>query len=595
MSLTEDTIQNGVVVHELAPRNVPWTRIFATIGILAALGAVIALYYLRTYSGLTERDQIDIAQVARSVASGNGFSTRFIRPFNAGLMSEAIAPLPEVNHGPLYPLAIAVVFKLKGPSDQAVIWVSMAFMFLTLVGTYFLGQVLFDWRTGAFAAAMLGVSASTLRVGVGASEWPMAAFWLVLLMLTVAAHHKSTLRGTSRAGIVHPIIAGILVAMLFMTHHLLLFLSIPVAIYFGVTGDRRRQHLAVFAVVAVIAVGPWACRNAVKTGGSILGANAWDIMVDSKAFPGDTFYRSMDVASLGIARVVFFPIERFSSFSQKLMDGTSQVIRDCIPMLGLIISCFAVVSMLYRFKTPTANAARGLIYGLAPVLCMCIALFSLNRDALIMVAPAAAVFGCAYFFLLLDAKKLHPVFWRGVVIAVTILTSWSALTAIVRGPHEEANPMNEVTRLMAQGDNVGVTCMYTDVPWLAAWRSLKLIAVWLPRSDEDISQLSLDGLPMTVFVLTSESRKLPPDDTWYKLYTMKLQRDFVENPAKALQRIRAYGKTLGRSAEQAEMMKSFFRQSQRSAAVYDSIMGFKQADLGPLASDEIQVYERRDD
>ena len=40
----------------------------------------------------------------------------------------------------------------------------------------------------------------------------------------------------------------VLLALLYMTNHILLFLVIPLAIYFAATGERRRVHLIVFAV-----------------------------------------------------------------------------------------------------------------------------------------------------------------------------------------------------------------------------------------------------------------------------------------------------------------------------------------------------------
>ncbi|MEN6415879.1 MAG: glycosyltransferase family 39 protein [Armatimonadota bacterium] len=570
-----------------------WPRVFATVGIFVALGVVLSLYYVQAFSGLTQRDQIDIAQIARSVSSGGGFTTHFIRPFNVELLKNATSPLPEVNHGPLYPYAVAAVFKFMGPSEQAVVWVSMIFMFLTFAGTYLLGKMLFDWRTGIFAAANLGVGAAVLRVGIGASEWPMAAFWLVLLMMTVAAHHRRCMND-SGARIAFPIFAGVLIAALYMTNHALMILGIPIAVYFAVTGDKHWRDFAVFAVVAVIACGPWAYRNAVHTGGSILGANAWDVMVDTKIFPGDTFYRGVNDSVRGIARVVLYPMEQFSSFSEKLMDGTSDAVAEGIPMLGLIMLPFAVVSMLYRFKSPAANAVRGLFYGIVPALCFAIALFSLNRDAFVLVAPLAAVFGGAYFFLLLDAKKLHPVFQRGVIIAVMLLAFWPSLTMIVWGSHKTED-VDDVTRLLTHSDTLGIECLYTDVPWSAAWMSRSMVAVWLPRSDNDISEMDVEGFPMNVVILTPECRRLDINETWYKLYTMKLERQYIENPDEVLERIRAYGEELGRNSDDADMMKRFFRQNQRNANVYNSIMGFKQADLGLLATDQVQVYQRSDE
>ncbi|MEN6355765.1 MAG: glycosyltransferase family 39 protein [Armatimonadota bacterium] len=591
MSVAEGSRISKAKRLTLQDRGINWNHILAMVGIFVVLGAVMGGYYLQNHPWLTTRDQMDIAQISLNISTGKGFTTRFVRPFNAGLLKDVPAPLPEINHGPLYPYVVAAAFRYTQVSDQAVVRMSMIFGFLTLIATFILGRMLFDWRIGILAAVGMGTSVFVLQSATSASEWPMAAFWFVLLMLAIAAHHKNSLSGGGRAGYFYVVASAILICLLYMTHQALLFLFIPVALYFAVTGSRRIQHLVLFMMVTAIAVAPWAYRNAELTGGSILGANAWDIMADTSEFPGNTFYRSIDAAGRGIAGVLLYPMEHFSSFSQKLMAGTSGAVGDMLSILGMVILPLAVVSMLYKFKSPSANAVRGVLYVLAPIFLMCIALFSLGNNALILIAPAASVFGSAYLFLLLDAKKLHPIFLKGILIGVILITSWPAVSAIVWATNEQADKMLEASAIMSQGDKLGVTCMYTDIPWLAAWRTENEVAVWLPRSDADISKLVQDGYSMNVIVLTSESRSYPTDETWYKLYTTKIQREYIANPDKVLSRIRAYAKDIGRSPEQTEAANKFFQQNQRNAEVFDSIKGYKQTDLGPFASDELQIYQ----
>ncbi|MCE5324479.1 glycosyltransferase family 39 protein [bacterium] len=590
MSVAEDDRTSSASQRVLRMQGINWSRILASVGIFIVLGAIMAGYYVQNFVGLTTRDQMDTAQISLNISTGKGFTTRFIRPFNAGLMNDMSAPLPEINHGPLYPYVVAAVFKLTAVSDQAVVRTSMIFGFLTLIATFVLGRMLFDWRTGILAAVGMCISAFVLQSAMSASEWTMAGFWFVLLMLAIAAHHKSSMSG-GRAGYFYVFISAILICLLYMTHQTLIFLFIPVALYFAFTGRRRIQHLVLFLVITAIAVAPWAYREAKLTGGSILGANAWDIMADTGEYPGSTLYRSMDGVGRGMTGVLLYPIEHFSSFSRKLMTGTSSALVDLLTILGLVILPLAVVSMLYKFKPPTANAVRGLLYVLAPILLVSIALYSIDHNALVLLAPMAAIYGSAYFFLLLDAKKLHPVFWRGLMIGVIAITFWPALAQIIWRAPEKYDTLREASTILSQGDKLNIGCIYTDIPWLAAWRNLHMDGVWLPLSDKDIEHLGLNGFRMHTIVLTNESRSLPADEIWYRLFTSKLQRDFIADPDAVLERVRVHSQKLGHDSEEATSIKRFFNQSQRNSEVFEALEGFRQADLGPYASDEIQVYE----
>ncbi len=72
-------------------------------------------------------------------------------------------------------------------------------------------------------------------------------------------------------------------------------------------------------------------------------------------------YRSTDSANLSVLRPVLFPVEHFTSFAAKLMTGTSEVAQAMAVTLGLVALPLALVSALYKFRAPTANAVRGFV------------------------------------------------------------------------------------------------------------------------------------------------------------------------------------------------------------------------------------------
>jgi hypothetical protein len=197
-------------------------------------------------------------------------------------------------------------------------------------------------------------------------------------------------------------------------------------------------------------------------------------------------------------------------------------------VLGLAIVPFALVSMLYKFKVPSANAVRGFVYGAGAGLVISFALFSVDSRAVILLAPFIAVFGSAYFMLLLDAKKLHPVYARTVIAVVVLVTCWPALgSAIWKSDLEEQSKALASTMILTDAFK-GI--MYTDVPWVIAWRTGGL-GVWLPCKDRDVYELNSMGLPLQVAVLTPECDNYSPNDTWYMLHRFQFWRDYLKDPS----------------------------------------------------------------
>jgi len=563
----------------------PWNQILWTAGVFLALALFVGVFYKQTFVGLTDRHAMDVAQVARNIASGNGFTTHVIRPFNVALVNSEGVQNRELNTAPAFPYAVATVFKLRSASDQCVAWVSVLFCLLTIASTYFLGRLLFNWRVGLFAAAALGTSAPVLEAARSGTEWTMAAFFFASMLLAIALHHRSTLGQSRLAGPACAAACGVLLALLYMTNHILLFLVIPLAVYFAVTGERRKLHLIVFAVVALLAVAPWAYRNVTCAQGSVLGANAWDIMSHTTAFPGDVIYRSTDAANLSILRVLFFPIERFSAFAAKLMTGASDVMRGMIAVLGVAIVPFALVSMLYKFRTQSANAVRGLVYGAATLLVISFALFSVDSRAVVLLAPVIAVFGSAYFLLLLDAKKLHPIYARTVVAVVVLVTCWPALSAAIwRSDFDEQSKATASTIILSDRFN-GV--IYTDVPWAIAWRTSGL-SVWLPCKDEDVYQLTSKGLPLNNAILTPECDSYSSDDTWYLLHRYQFWRDYLKDPTAPAARAQ-----ITRLAAQPDLtlerVERELRERKRQLPISESISGCTAERFRGLAPDDFII------
>lgn len=574
----------------LGGRRIRWDRYLTTAVVVAAILAFIAFYYKWTYVGLLSRDAIDTAQVAANISLGRGFTTRFVRPFNAMYFEAFQGTYPEINHAPLFPYIVALMFKLRAVSEQVVMWASLLFAVLTAAATYALGRLLFEHRVGLLAAAVFILSRPVLNAALSGEEWMLCAFLFTILLLVLAAHHRFSERG--RVGVACACLSAALLAALYMTNHILVFLVIPTAIYFGVTGPRRRMHLAVFLAACIVACSPWAIRNMAITGIPVLGVTGWDMLRDTRAFPGDTFSRSVSVTTPGLTKLLLFPMDRFPAFADKLMRGGSRLMLDMMSFIGYFASAFAVVGMLYRFRSSSANAVRGYIYGALPLMLICFAVFSVDSPALVIFGPVASVLACAYLLLLLDAKKLHPFFTRLLIGGLVFLTAIPAVVGAIwvgRKPQPEGS--DELGMLLSHPvflDNASRTPVYTDIPWTVAWKT-SCVAVWLPVSDSDCRILSGMSLPLNMVLLTPECEGFAPDEIWRALHSVRVWRDYVQNPDRGVQAIL---REAGVAPERVPYAGVVFDRMLRRFQASEAMRGFTAVRQDPLQPDYVQLLVR---
>lgn len=595
-----DSDQNGgtgtdKVEEVLLERRRPWGRILGTAVVFVLVAAAVFGFYKKSYIGLVRPEAMDAAQVARNLSEGSGFVTNFVRPFNVAFARPDEPVFPELNSAPLYPLAVSGFLRLKSPSDQVVVWTCLVLLYVGAGATYLLGRLLFDWRAGLLGMAVFAGSAGVLGIATSGIAWTLAAALFALLLCVVAAHFRATGGQLRAAGAIYAALAGVVFGALYMTHYALAFLALPLAVYFAITGGARRLHAVLFVVAALVCCAPGLLYNHAHTGSPVLGIHTWDIMADTTAFPGDTFYRSTDPQNRSIARALLFPVERFPAFSEKLARRSTEFVTGFAPILGLVALPFAVVSALYRFKAPQANAVRGLVYGIISLLVPTAALYSLGTEASLMLAPVAAVFGAAYFLLLVDARKLHPVYGRtliGAFVAVTVAPTLITLVwgADIRRTEKQTAADQYLAALGLRGVNAVV---FTDVPWITAWRTRGL-GVWLPRADADVWELESRGLQMMVIVLTPECENYPIDEVWYVLHRVRLWRDYIRDPEEGVSLMLDHGlaevfgvagKPDGGRRDVAERLM----RSKRRFSIDQSISGFVPQRENPVAADDVQV------
>src|SRR2546421_3253979 len=87
--------------------------------VFLAFAGLAALWDVHQYKSFANQEAMDTGQVARQIAAGRGFSTKFVRPFSINLIlkhkGEGSRPLtgphPDIANAPVFPLLEAALFK----------------------------------------------------------------------------------------------------------------------------------------------------------------------------------------------------------------------------------------------------------------------------------------------------------------------------------------------------------------------------------------------------------------------------------------------------------------------------------------------------
>ena len=204
----------------------------------------------RLWSG----DACEYAEMGRRLAAGEGFTTGVIYPaeFGFGFTEEH----PAVMRPPLWPLALAAVFAVTGPSDGAAHAITGAFFLGTVALTAILGAALGGPVAGAIAGLALATTPAFAGLALDAvSETPFAFFVTLAFLLTLRRGHAFAI--------------GLTCGLAYLTRYngLLLF-PVLLALLWASHPRAMRPLLWCSAGLALVVL-PWWLRNLWLTGNPV--------------------------------------------------------------------------------------------------------------------------------------------------------------------------------------------------------------------------------------------------------------------------------------------------------------------------------------
>ena len=509
----ESSIQSAVFNIELGrgKRVLQWLLV-----VLVAI-ALSLVYTAGQFRGLDRREAIDMAQLARNIAHGKGFTTYVIRPLSLWQLKtyrddheQYFMEHPDLVNPPLYPLVLAGLFKLlpnsvfdfKVPGEQIYAperWVIVPFnqlcLLLSLLLVYRWSKQLFDNRVAVTAGLLLLFSDTLWAYSISGlpTSLLMLLFLLALYCLFLADQRlnppaaaegeQPTAKPPDVASILLLLASAVLMGLCFLTRYMSAFLLLPMIIYAArvVRGRRAGMWAIIYLLVFAAVITPWLVRN-YGWSKSLLGIAKYEFI------GGEVMQREYH------PQPSEFSLK--STFS-RLLTGTRTHLTESLKNIGSdFFIFFFAAGVMYSFRrSDTARLRRVILGGLACAI-FGMGLLGVSRELpeseingwnlLVLFLPLVAVYGTAFFYLLLDRIRFRVRLTRAAAIgafaALNVAPMVYTLLPPRLGPFPYPPYCAPVARMLSEWfkpEEVGTS----DMPWEVAWYGNRR-TVWLPATVE---------------------------------------------------------------------------------------------------------------
>ena len=507
--------------------------------LLVLLAATLCLIYSASQfrSGLSKREAIDMAQLARNIARGEGFTTHLIRPLSLWQLQQhgwdiqdkdvrnrLINQLPDISNPPFYPFVLAQLFKILPKSMfkyneidhifPAERWIILPFSQLCLLASiliaYLWAKQLFDARVATMVGWLLLFSDTLWSYGVSGLPTNLLMLLLLLalycLFLADGRLNPSEPPDGEAANVASPRVTGAVVALVvgsavllglcFLTRYLAGFFVIPLAIYAACIFRGRAAALwaGVYVVVFLAVICPWLVRNE-RVSGSMLGLAKYALVERSGAIQGEALQRSY--------KPDFTDAYALRSLTSKFLSNARPNLLTNLRLIGSdFLVLFFGVGLMYGFRRHDATRLRAVVVG-----ALAIAIFGMSLigsdpersgpevyggNLLVLFLPLVAIFGVAFFYLLLDRIPFRIKLTRGMVIGAFAALNVSPIIFTMLPPRPGPYPyppyVPPITRWVAglfEPNELGCS----DLPWSMAWDGDRR-TLWLPMTVDEFYEIN---------------------------------------------------------------------------------------------------------
>ncbi|QTN31073.1 glycosyltransferase family 39 protein [Akkermansiaceae bacterium] len=507
MSTSQTQFDTGILIRR---------SLFFLVLIILTMGNLFTLF-----RGLNSPQAMDQAQIAREIARGNGFTTKFIRPiaYQQAKEHKDNAPIPFVGfqdtyHSPLNPLLNAAVLKLIGADDakqwkmgenqmvfdlDRVIAAVSTICFLISIGvSYLLVSRIFDPKIAGVTAILMLLCETFWNYAL--SGLPQMLMLLLFSCAIYFVYRAVEDASEGRLPFAPAIIAGVFFTLLALTHYLTVWIALGYIIFAAVALRPRGIVGASVLVTLLIGMVFVMLRNS-GISGTPFGTAFLNLYNGIGGGTEDFVMRSKDLES--------YPLLDSGILSSVIRTTLLQT-TSIIPFLGgIIVAPVFLISLMHPFKRPSIANFRWAILIMFAVSALGLSIYGISTEKLdpnqthLLFAPIMTAYGLAFVSILWS--KLTPVITVPMLrnvhhIAIIVICGLPLLISL---PQKVRIGMDRRDRggiphwppYYAPALNLGLSnwltdkqICFSDQPWAVAWYADR-ICVWLPPSRTDFAEI----------------------------------------------------------------------------------------------------------
>lgn len=501
---------------------------------LAVLVLALALVYLFVkFKGFAEPDAMDQGQIARAIASGQGFSTQYIRPlalWQLGVAGKEIPKdaFPDFTHQPLAPLLNAIPLWIDksnwkiGPleliysGERVIVMLSLAFFLASGVVWYLVGRRLFDEKIALLGLAGMFLCDLLWQFSLSGLPHMLMLFLFSLVCWLSLLADESYREGKWRAFLFQILGAAAGLGLMTQSHGLGFWFFLG---WLGFAAWLFRKKWLVVLLAAALFFTlqlPWAVRN-YQVCGNPFGLSVYTLLwSDDKS---DSLM--MRTTEPGFRA-------QLGSIRSHVRAGISEQMTNLAPFLGLNIAALLFfLSLLHRFKSESAARFRWWLLAIWGFATLGMVLFGVRGSPVsmnqlqVLFIPAMSFFGFAFLMVLWGRLGIsEPIFRRIFLSAVLFISAvpliftmfFSSGGRIQWPPY--LPPFIAVFEKWFEPDEV----MCSDMPWAVAWYANRkcVLLPTTPRILTRINDYRVLGGPVSGLYLTPITANAPLMSGIYK-------------------------------------------------------------------------------
>ena len=532
--------------------------------IALAFVAISMFYDIVSFKNFNTEEAMDAAQLARNISKGEGYTTKYLRPFSLMLIQahtnrkvsdiqkhlegenvpekernkleaeqtrlKKIASLktahPDLANAPLYPALLAgfmrvapidykipfQIFQTYGPE----LWIAafnQAFFFLAILLLFKIARELFGPSIAWVSAILFAATEMFWRFSIsGLSTMLLVVIFLGTARMLIRFERQTRENLSGRSRFFSAILAGVFVGLGCLTRYSFGFLIGPVLIFLLLFSSERRLRNCFGALLAfALVISPWLARN-YSLSGELFGTAGYAICQSTPAFPVDQLDRTLS------AEPVFSKVF-LSDYVRKFFVNSRGILENELPRMGgSWLTLLFLAGLLVPLRNPAQAKLRYFVLFSLFVLLIAQAFGrthltndspQINSENLIILAsPLVFIFAIAFYFELINQIVFPELLFKYSVnlIFFAIISTPLIFTLLPPRVSSVAYPPYYPPTLQETGEWMRPDeLMMCDVPWAMAWYGDRQCVSLTLVYPDDFFTISDDIKPIQALHLTPKT------------------------------------------------------------------------------------------